>query len=87
MKTCLFSKGSNAVILGDWKKFRANVLSVPKEVWKIQSMLESPQQANYHTDEGMSVGKRSSAVASFMHNFFKNVTLGEEEVYLHCDNR
>ncbi len=31
----------------------------------------SPQQANYHTDEGMSIGKGSNYIASFTHDFFK----------------
>lgn len=45
-----------------------------------------PAQVNYLVDEGMTSGKGSNAVLSYVHHFFCNYGLGESEVDLHCDN-
>ena len=44
------------------------------------------KQVNYLIDEGMASGKGSNAVISYLHHFFNNYGVGEENVELHCDN-
>jgi len=45
-----------------------------------------PSQVNYLIDEAHCTSKGSAAVISYLHHFFNNYGLGEEEVDLHCDN-
>lgn len=44
------------------------------------------QQINYLIDEGISAGKGSNAVISYLHHFFATFGLGETSADLHCDN-
>ncbi|MED6243846.1 hypothetical protein ATANTOWER_028284 [Ataeniobius toweri] len=44
------------------------------------------KQLNFLIDEGMSSGKGSNAVISYMHHFFTHFGVGETDVDLHCDN-
>ncbi|MEQ2248393.1 hypothetical protein ILYODFUR_018724 [Ilyodon furcidens] len=44
------------------------------------------KQVNFLIDEGMSSGKGSNAVISYMHHFFTHFGVGETDVDLHCDN-
>ena len=41
---------------------------------------------NYLIDEASNTGKGANTVASMLHHFFANHTLGESEVHLHADN-
>lgn len=45
-----------------------------------------PVQVNYLIDEGMASTKGSNAIISYLHHFFTNHGLGEENLRLHCDN-
>ena len=44
------------------------------------------QQVNYLIDEGVSSGKGSNSVISYLHHFFSKYGLKERQVDLHCDN-
>ncbi|MEQ2166890.1 hypothetical protein GOODEAATRI_033123 [Goodea atripinnis] len=44
------------------------------------------KQVNFLIDEGMSSGKGSNEVISYMHHFFTHFGVGETDVDLHCDN-
>ena len=41
---------------------------------------------NYLIDEASNTGKGANTVASMLHHFFANHSLGESEVHLHADN-
>ena len=43
-------------------------------------------QINYLIDESHCSSKGSNAVISYLHHYFENYGLGEQEVNLHCDN-
>ena len=45
-----------------------------------------PRQVNFLTDEFVETGKGANAVISRVHYFFEVHSMGEEDVYLHCDN-
>ncbi|XP_047239065.1 uncharacterized protein LOC124878920 [Girardinichthys multiradiatus] len=44
------------------------------------------KQVNFLNDEGMSSGKGSNEVISYVHHFFTHFGVGETDVDLHCDN-
>ncbi|GFS23236.1 hypothetical protein ElyMa_001634900 [Elysia marginata] len=45
-----------------------------------------PQQINFLVDEGVTSGKGSSSVISYLHFFSEHFGFGEQHVELHCDN-
>ncbi|MEQ2174069.1 hypothetical protein GOODEAATRI_004002 [Goodea atripinnis] len=52
----------------------------------INQIIHLQKQVNYLIDEGMSSGKGSNEVISYMHHFFTHFGVGETDVDLHCDN-
>ena len=46
-----------------------------------------PRQVNFLTDEAGDCGKGENSVISMLHFFFDHHGLGEQELYLHADNR
>ncbi|GFR61393.1 hypothetical protein ElyMa_003556500 [Elysia marginata] len=59
----------------------------PRECWIFVVNCEAiPRQINFLVDEGVTSGKGSSSVISYLHFFFEHFGFGELHVELHCDN-